>query len=73
MNSTKPAGANPATIGRILTQNPDLYSTLVIANTLRNDYAAGSLEVPKIIDLADYKTPEDAELVAAFALAVIRG
>ena len=66
----QPAGENPAIIGHTLAQNTDLFTLFAIVERLRKDYRAGRLEVPAIIDLSEYASAEDAELVAAFALAI---
>lgn len=67
--ATQDAGANPAIIGHILAHRPDVEQFFKYVQQLRQDYRSGRLTVPATIDLSDL-APEDAELAAAFVMAV---
>ena len=62
----------PAIIGHILAQRPDIYYVIAWARLLNREYRSGRLSLPAQIDLSDLDT-DSAELAAAFISAVTGG
>ena len=61
----------PAIIGRILAQRPDLYYLFSLVRQLNEDYRNGKLSIPAELDFSDLD-PDTAEAAALMAL-VVRG
>ena len=68
MNYNHPTGET-LSFGRILTQNPNTYYLLALAQQLNADYHSGKLTIPTELNLTELD-PQTAEIAAAFVAAV---
>ena len=62
-------GVDLAIMGRILTQRPNTYYLLALAQQLNADYHSGKLTIPTELNLTELD-PQTAEIAAAFVAAV---